>query len=122
MTIFTEHPSAQGFTYVSHLVFAAGVALRLLRSAAAFALHAVFPFVSIRPALDFEATMDFLSEQNQLVEEQGRHVGYGPGREAESTRLAIPTIRSYINDQSFINRSGYGSEIDITVRWPAARV
>jgi hypothetical protein len=69
MTLFTEHPGAQGLGYVTHLAFAAGIALRLLRTALAFAVHAIFPFLSIEPRLDLEATSSYLLARNQHVEQ-----------------------------------------------------
>ena len=49
MNIFTEHTQQQGVTYNEHMLFAMGIALRLLSSVIAFALHAVFPFIDIKP-------------------------------------------------------------------------
>lgn len=72
MKLFTEHPVDQGFTYFSHYVFAAGIALRLLRSALAFVLHAVFPFVPIAPELDLEATSAYVLERNRFVEQSAQ--------------------------------------------------
>jgi len=68
MRPFTDHPQAQGFTYAAHFLFAAGIVLRLLQSAFAFAIHAVFPFVSIERRLDLEATSAYLLERNEYVE------------------------------------------------------
>jgi len=68
MNPFTAHTEAQGVTYVSHLFFAMGIALRLLRSVVAFALHAAFPFIGIDRSLDLEATTQYLQEQNEWIE------------------------------------------------------
>ena len=45
-----------------------GIALRLLCSAAAFTVHALLPFISIKPRLDLEATSIFLLERNRFIE------------------------------------------------------
>jgi hypothetical protein len=68
MNIFTEHTQQQGITYIEHMVFAMGIALRLLNSVVAFALHAVFPFIDIKKSLDLEETARFIEEQNQWIE------------------------------------------------------
>jgi len=68
MSAFFEHPYKQGLTYFLHLVFAIGIAWRLLSSVLAFSMHAVLPFISIKPRLDLEATSDFLLERNHFVE------------------------------------------------------
>ena len=68
MNIFTEHTSKQGVTYIEHLYFAMRIAVRLLNSVIAFALHAVFPFIDIRKELDLEATEQFIHEQNNWIE------------------------------------------------------
>jgi hypothetical protein len=52
MTIFTEHPHAQGVTYFEHWSFAIGIAWRLLRSVLAFSLHALLPFITIARQFD----------------------------------------------------------------------
>ena len=70
MNIFVAHPQEQGVTYREHLIFAMGVASRLLRSALAFALHAVFPFIGIDRSLDLTATSRFLQERNEWIERQ----------------------------------------------------
>ena len=67
MTPFTEHTQAQDLSYSEHGFFAMGVAWRLLNSVFAFTLHAIFPFIHIERRLDFEATMDFLNEQNDWL-------------------------------------------------------
>ena len=71
MNPFTEHPRRQGITYAEHWRFAMGIACRLLRSVAAFAVHAVFPFVSISPELDLESTARFMTESNAWIEAAG---------------------------------------------------
>ncbi|MDH5445674.1 MAG: DUF6356 family protein [Gammaproteobacteria bacterium] len=68
MKLFTEHTQQQGVTYMEHLVFAVGIAIRLLGSAVVFLLHGIFPFVDIRKELDLEATRDYLDEQNDWIE------------------------------------------------------
>lgn len=68
MTIFTEHPYAQGVTYFEHWDFAIGIAWRLFRSVLAFSLHALLPFISIDRQLDLEATSAFLLERNDFIE------------------------------------------------------
>lgn len=59
MNPFIHHPHQQGVTYTEHLIFAMGIALRLLSTVIAFAAHAIFPFIDIRRSLDLEATADF---------------------------------------------------------------
>ena len=44
------------------------VAWRLLNSVIAFTLYAFLPFIDIDRKLDFEATMDFINERNQWLE------------------------------------------------------
>lgn len=68
MKLFTEHTQKQGVTYMEHLVFAVGIAVRLLISAIVFLLHGILPFVDIRKELDLEATRDYLDEQNDWIE------------------------------------------------------
>ncbi len=68
MKPLTEHPHKQGVTYFEHWAFAMGIAWRLLTSVAAFALHALLPFISIEPRLDLEATAAFLAERNHFIE------------------------------------------------------
>ena len=68
MTIFTEHPHAQGVTYFEHWGFAIGIAWRLLCSVLAFALHALLPFITIARQFDLEATSAFLLERNDFIE------------------------------------------------------
>ena len=68
MTIFTEHPHAQGVSYFEHWGFAIGIAWRLLRSVLAFAVHALLPFITIERQFDLEATSAFLLERNEFIE------------------------------------------------------
>ena len=69
MNIFTEHTQQQGVTYIEHWVFAMVIAKRLLQSVIAFALHAIFPFIDIKKELDLEATIRFINEQNDWIED-----------------------------------------------------
>ena len=68
MKPFTKHTQAQGLSYSEHWCFAMGVAWRLTSSVVAFALHAFFPFIHIERRLDFEATMEFINERNEWLE------------------------------------------------------
>jgi hypothetical protein len=68
MNPFTAHPRQQGVTYLAHLCFAMCIAYRLWTSVAAFALHALLPFVPIAPRLDLESTSAFLTERNRWIE------------------------------------------------------
>lgn len=70
MNPFVTHPHHQGIGYTEHLLFAMGIALRLLRSVLAFAMHGIFPFVDIRRPLDLEATSQYLHERNNWIEAQ----------------------------------------------------
>lgn len=72
MTIFTKHTQQQGVTYIEHLFFAAGIALRLFNSVIAFTLHGIFPFIDIRKELDLEATAKFISAKNNWIEDKKR--------------------------------------------------
>ena len=56
MNIFTEHTQQQGVTYMEHMFFAIGIAIRLANSVIAFILHGIFPFIDIKRELDLEAT------------------------------------------------------------------
>jgi hypothetical protein len=56
-------------------VFRVGIALRLLRSVVAFALHAMFPFIGIERRFDLEATAGFLLERNAWIEGAAGKVG-----------------------------------------------
>lgn len=66
--LFNTHPQQQGITYLDHLLFALSIAIRLTRCVFAFACHAIFPFFSIRRALDLEATTRFLQKKNNWIE------------------------------------------------------
>lgn len=97
MTLLTDHPYAQGFTDGTHFAFAAGIAFRLLRSAVAFAIHAILPFVSIEPRLDLEATSAYLLARNRFVEQSaltnaiGKNTQEYWGRtEVRNTGVGIP--------------------------------
>ena len=68
MNPFTQHTHQQGFTYLEHLFFAAGIAWRLSCSVFAFTAHAIFPFIDIDKALDLEAMVDYLQERNNRIE------------------------------------------------------
>jgi len=68
MNPFTRHPRQQGVTYGTHWCFAMGIAWRLLKSVAAFTVHAMLPFVSIAREFDLEATAAFLGERNYWIE------------------------------------------------------
>lgn len=67
MNLFTKHPYEQGITYAEHWVFAMGIAWRMLRSVVALAVHAMLPFISIKPHLDLEATAAYLAERNRFI-------------------------------------------------------
>ncbi len=68
MNPFTTHPQQQGITYLEHWCFAMGTAYRLLNSVVAFAVHALFPFISIEPELDLEATAAYIQDRNECIE------------------------------------------------------
>ena len=68
MNPFTEHTEQQGVSYWEHWGFAMGISYRLLISVIAFALHAIFPFISIDSSNDLEATATFLNERNHWIE------------------------------------------------------
>ena len=70
MNIFTQHTQQQGVTYLEHLVFAVGIAIRLANSVIAFALHGIFPFIDIKKELDLEATARFIKSKNNWIENQ----------------------------------------------------
>jgi hypothetical protein len=106
VTLLTDHPYAQGFTDGTHFAVAAGIAFRLLRSAycvrplrsaVAFAIHAILPFVSIEPRLDLEATSAYLLARNRFVEQSaltnaiGKNTQEYWGRtEVRNTGVGIP--------------------------------
>ena len=68
MNPFTIHTQQQGISYVEHMVFAMGIAHRLLRSVIAFTLHAVFPFLDIKVNVDLKSTAAFIEERNDWIE------------------------------------------------------
>lgn len=68
MNPFTRHPRRQGVSYGEHWRFAIGIACRLSKSVAAFAIHALLPFVPIPRELDLEASAAFLLERNGWIE------------------------------------------------------
>lgn len=72
MNPFTHHTQQQGVTYLEHLYFAMGIAYRLIISVIAFAAHALFPFIDIKREHDLEATIAFLSKQNDWIESAKR--------------------------------------------------
>ena len=70
MNIFTKHTQQQGVTYLEHLFFAVGIAIRLANSVIAFALHGIFPFIDIKKELDLEATARFINVKNNWIEDK----------------------------------------------------
>jgi len=48
--LFLEHPRSVDESYVEHLVFAAGFALKLMAAALAALIHAILPFLFERTA------------------------------------------------------------------------
>jgi hypothetical protein len=68
MNALTKHPQEQGVTYWQHLDFAIGIACRLCSSMIIFALHALLPFIPIKPRFDLQATAAFLNERNRWIE------------------------------------------------------
>lgn len=87
MTVFTEHPHAQGVTYFEHWGFAIGIAWRLFRSVLAFSLHALLPFITIDRQFDLEATSAFLLERNDFIETAAARArdSHFPVREREAS-------------------------------------
>ena len=73
MTIFTKHTQQQGVTYLEHLFFAIGIAVRLSSTVIAFALHGIFPFIDIKKELDLEATARFINAKNHWIEDK-KHI------------------------------------------------
>ena len=73
MNPFTEHPHQQGISYAEHWVFAMGIAYHLMACAIKFALHAMLPAIQIEPRFDLEATIAYLHERNQWIENAGSH-------------------------------------------------
>jgi len=78
MTLFTKHTQQQGVTYLEHLFFAVGIAMRLANSVIAFALHGIFPFIDIKKELDLEATARFIHSKNNWIENKKRTEGIEP--------------------------------------------
>lgn len=74
MNLFTNLPHKQGFTWWSHFCFASGIAVRLLPSAANFAVHAVIPAVPMRTSWNLEGVCQFLNERNGFVENRHPHL------------------------------------------------
>ena len=70
MTIFTKHTQQQGVTYLEHLFFAIGIAVRLSNTVIAFTLHGIFPFIDIKKELDLEATARFINAKNHWIEDK----------------------------------------------------
>jgi hypothetical protein len=70
MNIFTNHTQEQGVTYLEHLYFAHGIAIRLFNSVFAFVMHGLFPFINIKKELDLEAIAKFILERNDWIESQ----------------------------------------------------
>lgn len=68
MNIFTEHTQQQGVTYLEHMFFAIGIAIRLANSVIAFTLHGIFPFIEIKRELDLDATARFINAKNNWIE------------------------------------------------------
>lgn len=75
MNPFTEHPHQQGISYTRHWYFAAGIAYRLAAVAVKFALHAIFPAIAIERRFDLEATIAYLHERNDWIENAGTEPG-----------------------------------------------
>jgi hypothetical protein len=68
MNPFIAHPRQQGIGYVEHCHFAMSIACRLFTTTVAFAVHALVPFIGIKPRLDLESTAAYLAEQNRWIE------------------------------------------------------
>lgn len=68
MNPFNTHPHQQGISYFTHMCFALGIAMRLLHSVIAFAMHAVFPFIGIPRDQDLEAITHYLQQRNRWIE------------------------------------------------------
>lgn len=73
MNPFTLHTQQQGVSYTEHMIFAMGIAYRLLRSVIAFTLHAVFPFLNIKTEVDLDSTVAFIEERNNWIEDKKRN-------------------------------------------------
>lgn len=87
MNIFTNHTKQQGVSYLEHMFFAVGIAMRLLLTVIAFALHGIFPFIDIRKDLDLEETARFINSKNNWIEDK-KHT-----RQTESINQAVFSIR-----------------------------
>ncbi|MET0071583.1 MAG: DUF6356 family protein [Candidatus Thiodiazotropha sp.] len=74
MNILTRHLNEQDITYIQHANFALGIALRLSASVVVFALHGLFPWISIQRHLDLEATSAYLQRQNEWIESATRRL------------------------------------------------
>ena len=65
INLFTKHPKENGHSgYFSHLAFAIAIALRLLISSTAFALHSFLPFIPLPKFLNLEMTIQYLIKKN----------------------------------------------------------
>jgi len=62
-----KHLKERKISYVSHGLFALGIAIRLGASAVAFAIHAILPFVPIPESLNLEATGLYLFEKDNSL-------------------------------------------------------
>lgn len=98
MNPFTAHLQRQELTYLEHGRLAMGVACRLLASVAAFALHAVLPFVPISRGLDLNATATYLNDCNRRIETARRTVR--AGAEPDRARRTQPrALRGFLLTQ-----------------------
>jgi len=68
MNPFTSHTQQQGVTYLEHGRFAMGIAYRLFINMVAFAVHAILPFIPIKPEHDLEAIVAYLNKHNDWIE------------------------------------------------------
>ena len=103
MKAFTRHPIAQGVTYLQHWAFAMGIAWRLSRSVAAFALHGFFPFIDIERRFDLEATSKFLLERNRYIENAAARA-HGLSESAGFMKLATAYKSSTASEGSNLTR------------------
>jgi len=94
MNIFTEHTRQQNVTYMEHLWFAVGIALRLANSVIAFTLHGIFPFIDIKKELDLEATAGFINAKNNWIENKKQVRHFKPVKRPVSLRLYIRNAQS----------------------------
>jgi hypothetical protein len=88
MNKFTDHPHAQGITYLEHWIFAMGIAWRLLASVFSFAIHAMLPWITIQRRFDLEATSAFLLERNRFIETAAAEAHGRPV--ADGTNTPVP--------------------------------